>query len=46
MILLIGYGNELRGDDAIGPLVARALAELRLPGTQVLALTQLTPELA
>lgn len=46
MILLIGYGNELRGDDAIGPLIARALAELRLPGTQVLALTQLTPELA
>ncbi|HOY58864.1 MAG TPA: hydrogenase maturation protease [Verrucomicrobiota bacterium] len=46
MILLIGYGNELRGDDAVGPLVARALAELRLPDTQVLALTQLTPELA
>ena len=46
MILLIGYGNELRGDDAVGPLVARALDDLRLPDTQVLALTQLTPELA
>jgi Ni,Fe-hydrogenase maturation factor len=34
-ILVIGYGNELRGDDAIGQWVARAVAA-----------HQLTPELA
>ena len=29
--LLVGVGNELRGDDAFGPLLARALAEKGLP---------------
>jgi hydrogenase maturation protease len=45
-ILLIGYGNELRGDDAIGPRVARAIGELRFPWLRVLMPQQLTPELA
>jgi len=44
--LVIGYGNELRGDDAAGPLAARALAALNRPGTRVLVVHQLTPELA
>lgn len=44
--LVIGYGNELRGDDGIGPHVARAVAAERSVGLQVLAVHQLTPELA
>lgn len=46
MILVIGYGNELRGDDAVGLRVAESLGRLDLPGTRVLAVPQLTPELA
>jgi hydrogenase maturation protease len=46
VVLVIGYGNELRGDDGIGPRVAEAVAELRLPGVEALAVHQLTPELA
>jgi hydrogenase maturation protease len=42
-ILIIGYGSELRGDDAAGPIAARALAER---GFEALAVHQLTPELA
>jgi hydrogenase maturation protease len=44
--VIIGYGNELRRDDAAGPRVARAVARWRLPGVQALAVHQLTPELA
>jgi hydrogenase maturation protease len=45
--LVVGYGNALRGDDGLGWRVA-ALAEEdpRLRGATVLALHQLTPELA
>lgn len=32
-ILVIGVGNEFRGDDAVGVLVARRLAEHTLPTT-------------
>src|ERR1043165_3956952 len=45
-LLVIGYGNELRGDDAAGPEVARSIAELQLPGVEVLVRPILTPELA
>jgi hydrogenase maturation protease len=45
-VLLIGYGNELRCDDALGPTVARALAALGFGWLRVLAVPQLTPELA
>ena len=34
--LLVGLGNPDRGDDAIGPVVARAVRELGLPGVRVL----------
>jgi len=45
-VLVIGYGNRLRGDDAVGPLVAEAVAAWRLPGVETIAVHQLTPELA
>jgi hydrogenase maturation protease len=45
-LLVLGYGNTLRGDDGVGPQVAEAAAELRLPGLEALACPQLTPELA
>ena len=45
-LLVIGYGNELRGDDAAGPHVAAAVAGWRLPGVQTQVCHQLTPELA
>ncbi|MEO1401770.1 MAG: hydrogenase maturation protease [Cyanobacteria bacterium J06635_1] len=44
--LIIGYGNELRSDDAVGPWVARAVADWQLPAVKSLAVHQLTPELA
>ena len=34
-VLVLGYGNELRGDDGVGPLVAQIL-EKTLEGAQVL----------
>jgi hydrogenase maturation protease len=45
-ILIIGYGNEIRGDDGAGLRVAEALEALRLPGLRVIACHQLTPDLA
>lgn len=44
--IVIGYGNPLRGDDGVGPLVATALGRRVLPRLRTLALQQLTPELA
>jgi hydrogenase maturation protease len=46
MLLVIGFGNELRRDDGIGPRIARAVADWDVPGVRVLAVHQLTPELA
>jgi hydrogenase maturation protease len=46
-VLVVGYGNPLRGDDGIGWHAARLLAaDPRLAGARVLAHHQLTPELA
>jgi hydrogenase maturation protease len=45
-ILVIGYGNELRGDDGLGPLVAKAVAAANIPGVRVLTARQLLPEFA
>jgi len=42
-LLIIGYGNPLRGDDAAGPEAARRLAA---SGFQTITAHQLTPELA
>jgi hydrogenase maturation protease len=44
--LVIGYGNELRGDDGLGGRAADLLEALHLPGVRVLTVHQLTPELA
>ena len=45
-LLVIGYGNELRGDDGVGPAAARAVAGWNRPGIVALDVHQLTPELA
>jgi hydrogenase maturation protease len=45
-VVVIGYGNDLRGDDAVGPLAATAVAEWGAPGVYALDVHQLTPELA
>jgi hydrogenase maturation protease len=44
--LVIGYGNPLRGDDGLGWRVAAELARLADESIEVLAVHQLTPELA
>lgn len=46
MILIIGYGNMLRGDDGVGVHVAREVEAKGWPGVRAIAATQLTPELA
>jgi len=43
-LLVIGYGNTLRGDDGVGPRVAEAVGALRLPGVRTLICHQLSPE--
>jgi len=45
-ILVLGYGNTLRSDDGVGPLVAETVAGLHLPGVETLVAGLLTPELA
>ncbi len=44
--LVIGYGNELRGDDGAGRVVADRIEATELDGVTVRAVTQLVPELA
>jgi len=43
-LLVIGYGNTLRGDDGVGPRVAGAVEALHLPGVRTLVCQQLSPE--
>lgn len=46
-VLIIGYGNPLRGDDAAGLRLIEALEAAGRPaGVETLAVHQLTPELA
>ncbi|NWF62319.1 MAG: hydrogenase maturation protease [Fischerella sp.] len=45
-ILVIGYGNDLRSDDAIGQRVAEKFASKNLPYVKSLSIHHLTPELA
>lgn len=42
--LVVGIGNDLRGDDAAGPLAAASVAGR--PGVRVITVHQLTPELS
>jgi len=45
--LVLAYGNRLRGDDAVGWVVADALVDdLRMEKVDVVAVHQLSPELA
>ncbi|MGD0462233.1 MAG: hydrogenase maturation protease [Tepidisphaeraceae bacterium] len=45
-VLVIGYGNVLRGDDGAGPAAAEALRDqLPQPVAKILAVPQLLPEL-
>jgi hydrogenase maturation protease len=45
-VLVIGYGNTLRGDDGVGYQVAETVAEWQVPSLRSLAVHQLLPELA
>lgn len=45
-VLVIGYGNTMRGDDALGWCVADRLRKRERPGVEVIASHQLTPEMA
>lgn len=45
-VLVIGYGNELRSDDGVGPRLARTVAGWGLDGVEVVAAHQLLPEMA
>ena len=45
-VLVIGYGNPLRGDDGFGWQVAQLLGEIHLRQLEVITCHQLTPELA
>jgi hydrogenase maturation protease len=45
-VLVIGYGNTLRGDDGVGYQVAETVAEWQLPQVRSIAIHQLLPELA
>lgn len=43
-VLIFGYGNPSRGDDAIGPLLIERLEMLNLPGVELLTDFQLQVE--
>jgi len=45
MRVIIGYGNELRGEDAFGIDTIKELQKLELKNTKLLSMHQLTPEL-
>ena len=44
--LVVGYGNRLRRDDAVGPMAAEAVGRRHLPGVIAIETHQLLPELA
>lgn len=43
--LIIGYGDKLQGDDAVGLRIAEIVKSWHLPSIQSFAVPQLTPEL-
>ncbi|MEK6659275.1 MAG: hypothetical protein AABY36_06295 [Campylobacterota bacterium] len=45
MRVIIGYGNELRGEDAFGVDVIKELQKLSLKDTKLISVFQLTPEI-
>lgn len=46
MILIIGYGNPIRGDDGIGQAVIAEVEQWNLANVRSQSLHQLTPEMA
>ncbi len=44
--LIVGYGNQLRGDDGVGPQVAMTVSDWQVPLVKALSVHQLLPELA
>jgi hydrogenase maturation protease len=45
-VVVIGFGNTLRGDDAAGRLVVEELSKRNLENVELVSVTQLVPELA
>lgn len=45
-VLVIGFGNTLRRDDAAGCLIAQEIEAWNRPAVEAIGVTQLTPELA
>ena len=45
-VLVVGYGNTLRGDDGVGYRIAEQIEAMDLPGIDAIACHQLIPELA
>jgi hydrogenase maturation protease len=45
-VLIVGYGNELRCDDAAGVVAAEALQDIHLEGVEIITRQQLVPEMA
>jgi len=45
-ILIIGYGNEMRGDDGAGRRLVDEVETWRMSGVRTLSLRQLNPEVA
>jgi hydrogenase maturation protease len=45
-VLVIGYGNTLRGDDGVGEHVALAVSKWNVPGLSAMSVHQLAVELA
>jgi hydrogenase maturation protease len=45
-LIVIGYGNTLRNDDAVGPRVVEAIEARHFPGVSTLSCPLLTPEIA
>ncbi|NJM98788.1 MAG: hydrogenase maturation protease [Phormidesmis sp. RL_2_1] len=43
--LIIGYGDELKGDEAVGPQVANTVGDWQLPAVKTMSVPQLTPQL-
>jgi hydrogenase maturation protease len=45
MRVIVGYGNELRGEDAFGVDVIKKLQKFHLKNTKLISAFQLTPEI-
>ena len=46
IVVVVGYGNPQRGDDAIGQTVVSQLQALSIPKVEAYAVSQLTPEVS